>query len=304
MAARKSPNRPVSAPPVWARAFSARAAAIWRWISSTCRACSAPLPKSPNNLSGSTCAALVADRRLLIAWFSEVTASSSSFTLSVPIPKAANSGTATAAAVPRATPSNPKPDRSCGSCCARAREADVPPATCTAKSWTWKPTFCSACPPPRAPVLMAPKLFCASDPMDWNSAFSWPAPSALILTDTCFSAISLGFPVVGLDQLRFQRGHELVDQRRRKACGAGHGQDGRHVEPDQRPGNGAHLATRPKEQVPDRPSLMGLRFVQCVGALGAGAVAPSAIVCAPAEVPLGAGDDPFFSASSVRRGTT
>lgn len=78
------------------------------------------------------------------------------------------------------------------------------------------------------------------------------------------------------------------------------GKSRRHVEAEDRSGDGAQLPRELFGEVPDLPAFDRLRTVQDGGTFAANAAAGSAILVAPAEVPFGEGAEPFFSASSNR----
>jgi len=117
-----------------------------------------------------------------------------------------------------------------------------------------------------------------------------------------FSAIVLSL------QLRIDAAnHHCLDVRqefRAGQCvepqGLGDRERGGHVQAQHRAGDDPQLAGEPQGQIPDLPAFAGQWAVQLVRALGAGAVAGSAVLVAPAEVPFGKGAETFFSASSSR----
>jgi len=76
------------------------------------------------------------------------------------------------------------------------------------------------------------------------------------------------------------------------------GERGRHVEAEDRTGDGAQLPREPFGEIPDLPAFDRLRTIQDGGAFAAGAATGSAILVAPAEMPFGEGAEPFFSASN------
>jgi len=78
------------------------------------------------------------------------------------------------------------------------------------------------------------------------------------------------------------------------------GERGRHVEAEDRTGDGAQLPRELFGEIPDLPAFDRLRTVQDGGTFAANAATGSAILVAPAEVPFGEGVEPFFSASSRR----
>ena len=59
-----------------------------------------------------------------------------------------------------------------------------------------------------------------------------------------------------------------------------------------------HLAAKTSDQIPDLPAIMGERLVQPGWTVLAVRLAGLTVAVAPAEVPVGEGAEPFFSASS------
>ena len=59
-----------------------------------------------------------------------------------------------------------------------------------------------------------------------------------------------------------------------------------------------HLSTETADQIPDLPAVMAQGLVQSRGAVRALRLTGLAVAVAPAEVPVGEGAEPFFSASS------
>jgi hypothetical protein len=98
-----------------------------------------------------------------------------------------------------------------------------------------------------------------------------------------------------LDVRQEFRADECVEPER-----LGHREGRIHVEPQDCAGDDAQLAREPQGQIPDLPTLNRDGAVQDGWAFAAGASTGSAILVAPAEMPLGKGAESFFSASSSR----
>src|SRR5690606_29701091 len=64
----------------------------------------------------------------------------------------------------------------------------------------------------------------------------------------------------------------------------------------------AQLSVQAQDEIPDLPTLQRFRMVQPRRAVRARALAGRAVAFAPAELPVGKGDETFFSASSIRCG--
>src|SRR5690606_5853475 len=138
--------------------------------------------------------------------------------------------------------------------------------------------------------------------MPCSSARTSRPPTTARRTETRFSAILIS------PDLRVQSAHhhalhfgqqfradEGVHSKRVRA-----GKSRRHVEAEDRTGDGAQLPREPFREIPDLPAFDRLRTVQDGGTFAANAAAGSAILVAPAEMPFGKGAEPFFSASSSR----
>ena len=99
---------------------------------------------------------------------------------------------------------------------------------------------------------------------------------------------------------RLNAGQEFSDSRcrhtqartKRKGCA--------HVPADHSAGDDAKLTPKAADQVPDQPTLKCERLVQSCRAVRADGSAGCAVAVAPTELPLGKGDEAFFSASSSR----
>ena len=96
----------------------------------------------------------------------------------------------------------------------------------------------------------------------------------------------------------------------------GQGKSRAHVPAQHGFARNTQLTAKASDQIPDLPAVMAQRLVQSGGAVGARAfarlegvarlagVAGLAVAVAPAEVPVGKGAEPFFSASSSMPGLT
>ncbi len=109
---------------------------------------------------------------------------------------------------------------------------------------------------------------------------------------------------VGADDDRLDLGKSFHEQRVQRAHGIGEHQYGPEIERVDAPHDGAHLSGRALEHRPGRDPVRGIRRVLGVRTGRARGRAGGAIAVAPAEVPLGEGDQPFFSASCRRAGPT
>lgn len=109
-------------------------------------------------------------------------------------------------------------------------------------------------------------------------------------------------PVDAGDDGRLDVGQDIGQQRQVDARGTGEGEDGAEVEADRNGTGNPNLVGGAVNDPPDGEAGGSLRLVQAPRALGTDAVASAAVICTPAEVPGGEGDDAFFSASSVRAG--
>ena len=72
------------------------------------------------------------------------------------------------------------------------------------------------------------------------------------------------------------------------------------VPADHRARDHAQLTTKAADKIPNQPAFECLRCVYPCGAVRADGSAGRAVAVAPAERPLGKGDEPFFSASSSK----
>ncbi len=99
---------------------------------------------------------------------------------------------------------------------------------------------------------------------------------------------------------RLDGGQEFSDHWGRNAEGGTKREGRAHVPADHRAGDDAQLTPKAPNKVPDLRALPGLRRVQPCGTLGADEPTGGAIASAPAELPIGKGDETFFSASRSR----
>lgn len=96
-----------------------------------------------------------------------------------------------------------------------------------------------------------------------------------------------------LDEQWVKRAHRIREQQN---CAKVEGIDAAH--------HRAHLTGSPAQNFPGCYPLGRLRGMLAIGAFGASRRAGGAISLAPAEMPLGKGDQAFFSASRTRAGAT
>ena len=99
---------------------------------------------------------------------------------------------------------------------------------------------------------------------------------------------------------RLDGGQEFSDRWGRNAEGGAKRKGRAHVPADHRAGDDAQLTPKAPDKVPDMPTLECERLVYPCGAVRADGSAGRAVAVAPAEGPLGKGDEPFFSASSSK----
>ena len=99
---------------------------------------------------------------------------------------------------------------------------------------------------------------------------------------------------------RLNAGQEFRDGRCRNAEGRTNRKGRVHVPADHSAGDDAQLTPKAADQVPDQPTLESYWLVQSCRAVRADGSAGSAVAVAPAELPLGTGDEAFFSASSSK----
>jgi hypothetical protein len=99
---------------------------------------------------------------------------------------------------------------------------------------------------------------------------------------------------------RLDGGQEFRDGRRRNTEGGTKGKGRAHIPADHRAGDDAELASHAADQVPDQPTLNRERLVQSCRAVRADGSAGCAVAVAPTELPLGTGDEAFFSASKSK----
>ena len=97
---------------------------------------------------------------------------------------------------------------------------------------------------------------------------------------------------------RLNDGQEFCDGRRRNTEGCTQHKGRAHVPADHRTGDDAQLPPKAADEVPDQPAFECLRCVYPRGAVRADRSTGGAVAVAPTELPLGKGDEAFFSASS------
>ena len=99
---------------------------------------------------------------------------------------------------------------------------------------------------------------------------------------------------------RLDDGQEFRDGRSGNTEGGAKCKGRAHIPADHRAGDDAELASHAADQVPDQPTLNRERLVQSCRAVRADGSAGCAVAVAPTELPLGTGDEAFFSASSSK----
>ena len=99
---------------------------------------------------------------------------------------------------------------------------------------------------------------------------------------------------------RLDGGQEFSDRRGRNAEGRAKRKGRVHVPTDHHAGDDAQLPPKAPNKVPDLPTLKCERLVQSCRAVGTDESAGCAVAVAPAELPLGTGDEAFFSASKSK----
>jgi hypothetical protein len=99
---------------------------------------------------------------------------------------------------------------------------------------------------------------------------------------------------------RLDGGQEFRDGRRRNTEGRTKRKGRAHVPADHRAGDDAQLPPKAPNKVPDQPTLESYWLVQSCRAVGADRFTGCAVAVAPAELPLGTGDEAFFSASKSK----
>ena len=99
---------------------------------------------------------------------------------------------------------------------------------------------------------------------------------------------------------RLDDGQEFRDGRSGNTEGGAKCKGRAHIPADHRAGDDAQLTPKAPDKVPDMPTLECERLVYPCGAVRADGSAGRAVAVAPAERPLGKGDEPFFSASSSK----
>ena len=99
---------------------------------------------------------------------------------------------------------------------------------------------------------------------------------------------------------RLDGGQEFSDRRGRNAEGGTKRKGRAHVPADHRARDDAKLPPKAPDKVPDLPTFNRERLVQPTGAVRAVGSTGCAVAVAPAERPLGKGDEAFFSASKSK----
>ena len=99
---------------------------------------------------------------------------------------------------------------------------------------------------------------------------------------------------------RLNAGQEFRDGRCRNTEGRTNRKGRAHIPADHRAGNDAQLPPKAPDKIPDLPTLKSCWLVQSCRAVGADGSAGCAVAVAPAELPLGTGDEAFFSASKSK----
>ena len=99
---------------------------------------------------------------------------------------------------------------------------------------------------------------------------------------------------------RLNAGQEFRDGRCRNTEGRTNRKSRAQVPADDCAGDDAQLTPKAANKVPDLPTLKSERLVQSCRAVWADGSAGCAVTVAPSELPLGKGDEAFFSASRSR----
>ena len=97
---------------------------------------------------------------------------------------------------------------------------------------------------------------------------------------------------------RLDGGQEFSNRGGRNTEGCTQHKGRAHVPTDHHAGDDAQLPPKAADEVPDQPTFECLRCVYPCGAVRADGSTGGAVAAAPAELPLGKGDEAFFSASS------
>ncbi|MEY4306244.1 MAG: hypothetical protein RIT52_2419 [Pseudomonadota bacterium] len=99
---------------------------------------------------------------------------------------------------------------------------------------------------------------------------------------------------------RLDDGQEFRDGRSGNTEGGAKCKGRAHIPADHRAGDDAQLTPKAPDKVPDLPTLKCERLVQSCRAVGTDESAGCAVAVAPTELPLGMGDEAFFSASKSK----
>ena len=99
---------------------------------------------------------------------------------------------------------------------------------------------------------------------------------------------------------RLDGGQEFSDRWGRNAEGGTKRKGRAHVPADHRARDDAQLTPKAPDKIPDQPTLNRERLVQSCRAVRADGSTGCAVAVAPTELPLGTGDEAFFSASSSK----
>ena len=99
---------------------------------------------------------------------------------------------------------------------------------------------------------------------------------------------------------RLDGGQKFSDRGDRNTQGGAKRKGCAHVPTDHCARDDAKLTPKAADKIPDLPTLKCERLVQSCGAVGADGSAGCAVAVTPTELPLGTGDEAFFSASSSK----
>ena len=99
---------------------------------------------------------------------------------------------------------------------------------------------------------------------------------------------------------RLDDGQEFRDGRSGNTEGGAKCKGRAHIPADHRAGDDAQLTPKAADQVPDQPTLESYWLVQSCRAVRADGSTGCAVAVAPTELPLGTGDEAFFSASKSK----
>ena len=99
---------------------------------------------------------------------------------------------------------------------------------------------------------------------------------------------------------RLNSRQQFSDSGCRHTEGSAKGKGCVHVPADHRARDDAQLTPKAPDKIPDQPTLNRERLVQSCRAVGTDESAGCAVAVAPTELPLGKGDEAFFSASKSK----